>query len=166
MQLKVQIAEDAARGKKPASNPAGLPIEKQVQFYISQFEDIDAQQFSNPGEPIVVSGVISMGKGTAASDALVKIGRPAVPGLIGLLDDRRVTRSVGYMRIYDHNPQVLRYQDIVIKCIEAIVDVHFYSPSHSGSFLSNEDKQKHDGVVADVRAWWKAHGTGADIKGP
>ena len=165
-QLKVQIAEDAARAQKPVPDPGALPVDQQVQFYISQFEDIASPQFSNPGEPMVVNvGAPIMGKITAASDALVKIGRPALPALVALLDDRRITRSVGYQRTWDRHPQVLRYQDVAIKCLEAILDMHFYSPSSSGSFLSNEPKDKHDAVVTDVRTWWKVHGGESEIQG-
>lgn len=160
-QLTLQVRQDAQRAKAPPVDPATLALDQQVQYYVDHLCDIATDQMFDPGECPVLNG----GKATASSDALVKIGRPALPALVALLDDRRLTRFVGYFRTYDQHPKVLRYQDVAIKCIEAILDMHFYERSGTGYYLSTEKQDKHDKVVADVRSWWKDHGMDSAIKG-
>ena len=160
-QLKIQAGEDALRAKAVAVDPAKLPVEEQIRYYVDRLCETNGEQDSDPGE----CPVLGWGPRTEFSDALVKIGRPAVPALIALLDDRRLTRCVGYFRTFDQHPHVLRYQDVAIKCIEAIVDIRFYISSGSGFYLSKEKKETHDAVVADVRSWWTGHGMETAVKG-
>jgi hypothetical protein len=155
IQLRQQVMDDKALAQSPKTDPQKLPTKQQVQYYAARLADVHGMQFSNPGQCVV----LRFGPGTAISDALVKIGRPSLPALIDLLDDRRLTRSLGYHRMWDMQPWVLRYQDVAVTCIEAITNLRFYDSTCTGRYLSNEEPDYRQSVIADIRLWWKQHGS-------
>ncbi|MGA2068313.1 MAG: hypothetical protein ABSG86_25295 [Thermoguttaceae bacterium] len=86
---------------------------------------------------------------------LLEIGEPAVPALVGLLDDRRPIRSVGHWRDFWPERTVLRYQDAAIEILDELLPAPFYNRSSTGSYVSNESDEKRTNVIASVRAWYK-----------
>ncbi len=53
----------------------------------------------------------------------------------------------------------MRYQDIAVTCIEAITNLRFYDSTCTGRYLSNEEPDYRRKAIADVRLWWKQHGS-------
>lgn len=153
-QLAIQVREDVRLAAEPAVKPDDLPVDKQVDYYMARLPDVRGQQWSQPGH----CQTLGFGERTVASDALVKIGVPAVPALIGRLEDRRVTRSIGFWRNFSPSREVLRVQDVAVECIAAIVAVRFYEPSSTSSYLSNEKPEVRERVINDIQTWWKQHG--------
>jgi hypothetical protein len=148
--LKAQAGEDKQLAATAVADPEKLPVSERVAYYIARIPDVQGAQFSQPGHCMTVG----MGEGTKISDAIVKIGRPAVPALIEHLTDTRLTRSVGYWRIFSPSRIVLRAQDVSVQCIERIFDTPLYSPSSTSSYLSNEKPEIRDRVIANIKSWW------------
>ncbi len=86
-QLRQQVIDDKTLARSPKTDPQKLPTKQQVQYYAARIADVHGMQFSDPGDCVV----LGFGPGTAICNALVKIGRPSLPALIDLLDDRRLT---------------------------------------------------------------------------
>jgi len=156
--LRAQIEQEStipAEGEQPGK----LSPTQQVAYYIAHFPDVHGQQMGQPG----ICSVFSNGDDTKASDAVVKIGRPAVPQLIKALDDRRLTRSIGYWRNFDPHRTVLRVQDVALQCIQAILNMRFL-PSDL-SYLSTAQPQLHSNITADIETWWKQNGQKTPLQG-
>ena len=95
----------------------------------------------------------------------MKIGRPAVPALIEHLSDRRVTRSVGGGGMSNASLHVLRVQDIVLACIERILDLPFYRRYSTSSYFSTDTEAGRKQVIAEIRAWWEKNGAKSPVDG-
>ena len=160
-QLKAQVQQDGALRATEVDEPDRLPQDERIAYYLGRFPDVRGQQFCQPGQ----CQVLRMGERTKFSDAIIKIGRPAVPALIEHLSDRRVTRSIGYRRHFDSSRTVLRVQDVAVACIQKILDIPFYRRSSSSAYLSNERPGRRQKVVAEIRAWWGQFGHKSPLEG-
>ena len=73
-----------------------------------------------------------------------------IPAMMGLLDDRRPTRSVGQSL---NGGVVLRYCDVALEIIEAIAKQKFDRRTERGAFLSTADNKTREQIVSYVKAW-------------
>ena len=160
-QLEKQVVEDQKLAGSDVEDPGKLPLPQRINYYIARLPDVHGAQWSQPGHCVTYG----MGEGTQVSDALIKIGRPAVPKLIEHLDDRRLTRSIGFWRNFAPSRVVLRVQDVAVQCIEQIVDIRFYHSSSTSSYLSNEKEEKRRAVVEDIKEWWTTNGSKTPLEG-
>jgi len=159
--LAKQVVEDQKLTGSDVEDPERLPLPQRIDYYIARLPDVHGAQSFQPGH----CRTYGMGEGTKVSDALIKIGRPAVPKLIEHLDDRRLTRSIGFWRNFAPSRVVLRVQDAAVQCIEQIVDVRFYHSSGTSSYLSNEKEEKRRAVVEDIKEWWTMNGSKTPLEG-
>ncbi|MCI0379000.1 MAG: hypothetical protein L0215_15435, partial [Gemmataceae bacterium] len=160
-QLKPQIEEDKKLAAGAVKAPEKLPLAERIAYYLERFPDVRGEQFSDPG----FCSTVGMGEGTALSDAVVRIGRPAIPALIEKLNDRRLVRSVGWWRSYAKSRTVLRVQDVAIQCIHAILDQTFYERRSTSTYFSIEEPKTREKVIVDIKAWWKEYGHRPPIEG-
>ena len=160
-QLEKQVVIDEKLRAGDAADPEKLPVDQQIEYYLARLPDVHGMQISQPGH----CSAVGLDAGTTISDALVKIGRPAVPGLIDHLDDHRLTRSVGFSRSFAASRTVLRGQDVAVQCIEKILDIRFYEPSTSSSYLSNEKAEMRQAVIKDIQSWWTDYGNKPPLDG-
>ncbi|MHC4503128.1 MAG: hypothetical protein ACYTFI_07475, partial [Planctomycetota bacterium] len=160
-ELRKQVEEDKRLKASEVDDPEKLPVEERIRYYVARFPDVRGAQWSQPGHCMT----LRMGDRTKFSDAIVKIGRPAVPTLMEHLTDRQVTRSIGYWRNFAPHRTVLRVQDVAVQCIEAILEVNFYNASSTSSYLSNEDPKKREKVIAGIKSWWKENGHKSPLEG-
>jgi hypothetical protein len=143
--LRVMADEDEAF--KEPKDPAALPEPKRIEYYIFKLRDVAAQQFSTPGKCQVF-----MFTRDNAAWALRRIGKPAIPALLALLDDRRPTRSTADQMSGGY---VLRYGDVALQTIEAIAAQHFDTQTTRGSYLTNADATTRRVIVESVQDWWE-----------
>jgi hypothetical protein len=155
-ELAKQVEEDKRLAATEVKDPESLPPQERIACYIARFPEVCGEQRSIPG----ACGTTGMGERTRFSDAIVKIGRPAVPALIEHLSDRRVTRSVGgdgmAGRLY-----VLRVQDVALECTERILGLWF----HNGRYFSEENESERRQVIAEIQAWWDKNGAKSPVEG-
>jgi len=85
-----------------------------------------------------------------------KRGRPAVPDLMALLDDQRVTRSVSFRRSEDTRPVVLRVSDVALGLIEGISRCRFNTSGTRFKPFSLMNETQRRQIQEDVRRWWEA----------
>ena len=146
--------------KKPA-NIDGLDLEAKIKFHIHNLRDVEAYQFSQPGYCHVFGGFsfpdteISDDSDDLtynAANALRKIGEPAIPFLIEILEDRRPIRGVGYWRDFRPNRTVLRYQDAAIQIIDAIRSKNAYDRQTTSSYFSTELPEKRKEIIDALKA--------------
>ncbi len=164
--LKEQVEEDKKLGTGVVNELGALSEKERIAYCIARFPDVHGFQMSQPGHCMTISFFPdSTSKDTLISDTVVKIGRSAVPALIEHLGDKRLTRSIGFRRNFDPNRTVLRVQDVAVQCIEKIVDIRFYHPSTSSSYLSNEKPEVREKVIADLKAWWKENSDKSPLQG-
>ncbi|MEQ9066790.1 MAG: HEAT repeat domain-containing protein [Gimesia chilikensis] len=99
-----------------------LSIPEQITYHIYQLRNLVAYQFSQPGYPLIF-GLPRFEDDEEEYNPAVelrKIGEPAVPFLLNLLEDRRPIRSVSYWRYFVPTRNVLRYQDVAVAVLEEI----------------------------------------------
>lgn len=142
-----------------ASQPENGSLEKRIADNIARFPDVHGKQWSQPGS----CWTLGQGDDTRWSDAIVKIGRPAVPALIEHLSDRRLTRSIGYWRNFHPHRTVLRVQDVAVQCLEAILKMRFVP--NDQSYLSTASYPLQMRIIAQVRAWWTQNAKLSPLQG-
>ncbi|MHC4502329.1 MAG: hypothetical protein ACYTFI_03410, partial [Planctomycetota bacterium] len=89
-----------------------------------------------------------------ASEALVEVGRAAIPFLAEALDDFTPTRarSMRSDRVFRLN----RRMDVALLLIRLTSGCIFYSSSSTSHCFHSETPEKRASVVANVREWWAA----------
>lgn len=127
-----------------------LPLNERIAAHLEDFQEITEVQNIQTGEcPLLYDG-----ENTVASDAIVRIGKPAIPALITHLKDRRLTRSFGFRRNSEPRRIVLRVQDVAIRCIEAILTRNFYRRSSSSSYFSTEPIEAQEIIIDELKKSW------------
>lgn len=138
--------------KRP-KNVEGLDAKARIEFHIHNLRDVVAYQISQPGYCHVLNSFSKPSeKKYNAAIELRKIGAPAIPYLMELLEDRRPIRSVGYWRHFRPDRTVLRYQDAAIQIIDAIRSKPVYDRSDTGSYFSTEKPEKRKAIINALRA--------------
>jgi hypothetical protein len=146
--LEAMVVEDA-QWKEP-EDPERLNPQERIDYFVHHLRDVNCEQFFDPGMCNVLYGDKSK---YAAAIQLKEIGKPAIPALIALLEDRRPTRSVGFVRTYGRSCTVLRYQDAAIQILNELLPTRFYRRSGTGAYLSNEPAEHRERVVKNIKAW-------------
>jgi len=131
-QLERQVADDDRSANSAVANPESLPLAQRISYYSERFSDVRGLQISQPGH----CTTYGWGEQTKFSDAVIAVGLPALPELIERLEDRRLTRSIGYWRNFSPHRIVLRVQDVAVQAIEQIVSERFYEVRSSSSYFS------------------------------
>lgn len=145
--LKTQSLENAGV-QRTSEQLQVLSLNERIAAHIEDFQEINSVQYVQPGE----CDVLGNGNRTLSADAIVRIGRPALPLLIQHLEDRRLTRSIGFRRNFEPQRVVLRVQDVAIRCIETILKTSFYSRSSTSSYFSTESSELRRKVIEAVVA--------------
>ena len=158
--LRKQIVQDKELARW-ATDPNKLPLPRRVEYYVARWPDVHGVQFTQPGHCLCVG----WGQGTKLSNAVVAIGRPAIPVLIEHLTDRRLTRSIGFYRNFVPSRTVLRVQDVAVQCIDKILDIQFYRESSTSSYFSTEKPEVREAVIAAIKEWWAKHGSESPVQG-
>jgi hypothetical protein len=86
---------------------------------------------------------------------VIAIGLPAVDALIERLEDRRLTRSIGFWRSFAPHRTVLHVQDVAVQAIDKILDMDFYTAQTTSSYFSTEKPETRAKVIANIKAWWQ-----------
>ena len=132
-----------------------LPEEQRIAYYVFKLRDVAEQNSFDPGNCNVL---MSSRTPQSSAIALRKIGKPAVPVLIGLLDDRRPTRS--------HNTgfsghHVVRYCDAALQILDDISGQRFTHFDNrdvlggTGAFLSNAKPHDRNRITSRIKKWWE-----------
>ncbi len=156
-ELEKQAADDDRLAAAEIGAPERLPIKRRIEYDLDRLPEISGKLFMPP----------SLRHWPDASDmpqptkSLVEIGRPAVPGLIGHLKDRRLTRAA-WEHYVDGGFISLRCQDAALGCIETILDRTFYKPTRDSLYFSTESPAKRQAVIDDIETWWKNYSKAAD----
>ncbi len=131
----------------PPSDLKARPVAEQIAFWVPRLEQVAARQWTSPGECHVVHH-----RERSAAHELREIGKPAIPALIALLDDDRLTRSNGTR----HGPYgyILQFRDAAVQILETIANESFYQRTSTMGYLSNETPELQAQVLAKVKAWW------------
>ena len=132
-----------------------LTAEERVVHLVARLPEVRGDQYLLPGH----CELIGCGAGTVISDALVAVGRSAMPALVEHLDDVRPTKSKDA-----ESDRELLVQDVVIQCIERIVGIRFHSSS-SDPHLSNKQPEVSRSVIQDIKDWWTEYGGKSELEG-
>jgi len=145
------LAEMAAENRNfiEPENLQSLPTDKKINHYIFKLRDVAEQEMFVPGKCRVLYYPKTP---NSAAVALRGMGKTVIPAMIGLLDDRRPTRSVGLQM---NNAVILRYCDAALEIIEAIAQQKFDKRTERGAFFSTADDKTREQIVSDVKAWWE-----------
>ena len=130
-----------------------LPIDQKIAYNVHRLRDVVGFQCSQPGMCSVFSSLDPKGEACNAAIELRKIGRPVIPALIALLEDRRPIRSVGYWRDFHPTRTVLRYQDAAIQILNSLLPSEFYIRSSTAAYFSTEEPEVREAVIARIRNW-------------
>lgn len=161
--LKKQVEEEEKLAAHTLETLRGLTVQQRINYCIARFPEVRGSRWMSPGRCRVLgSRGGPMGGPTWFSDHIVTIGRPAVPKLIEHLADRRLTRSVSSGRF---RQVVLRAQDVALSCIEKIIEIDFYRPFSTLSYLSNEKPEVREKVIEEIKSWWKEYGHKTPLEG-
>jgi hypothetical protein len=153
--LRRMIAEDQAHMALSASNFARLQIEEQARELIYQLRDQNGHQVMTPGRCDIF---LSWSSPTnTAAHQLVRLGYPAVPQLIAVLDSETLTRSLGPIRFTDDPDFVLTVGDCAEAILQRITGKSFFVGRSGGDYLSNtymSAARKGSSVRKTAEAWW------------
>jgi len=145
--LLAMAAEDA-KFREP-DNPAGLSEQERIACLVFKLRDVRERSLDVPAKVRVLFCPTTPNSPAAA---LRKMGKAAVPALLGLLDDHRPTRSGDEGLNGDH---VLRYCDVALQILEALAVREFDKPRGRGRYLGNADKDTAEAIKQNVRTWWR-----------
>ncbi len=148
--LLEKMVEEDKQFREPKDITAQSEKER-IDYYVYKLRDLVEQEFFTPGNCNILWHPRTP---ESAALTLREIGKPAVPALIELLEDRRPTRSV---TIAMNGGVVLRYCDAALQIIEAIADKKFGDLRGTGTYLSTVDEKRRNKIVSRVRAWWVHH---------
>ncbi len=144
------MAQEDKRFVEPA-DPAKLSEKERLAWLVYKLRDVAEQDNMVPGKVQVLFYPHDAG---SAAVQLRKMGKAAVPTLIGLLDDRRPTRSVGNAL---NGGRVLRYCDVALEILEAMSGEVFDGRTWRGAYLSTASPAERTQIVGRVREWWTAN---------
>jgi hypothetical protein len=150
--LAQMLAEDSAF--RELEGVKAHPVHEQIEYWIYKLREVNAVQRSQPGHCHLLEGYVFRRDKSNAAHQLAGFGKAAVPALIGLLEDERLTRSYGFHRTFSPWRWVLRYQDAAVQILGAIANESFYVPRTTSSYFSNEDPAVRQSVAAKIRDWW------------
>jgi hypothetical protein len=153
--LLKMIAEDEAHARLPGKALKDMTKQEHIAELIFRLRDQHGVQWTQPGGCDIFYDDHNANDKTLKSPAgqLVDIGYDAVPALIEVLGDERLTRSVGFHRDYYFSHHVLRVGDCAIAVLARITGRSFWVPSSTFGGMVK------DGEVRAARkkaeAWWK-----------
>ena len=150
--LKKMIAED--RVWREPNNPEHLSLQERIKYHVHHLRDVNVYQTVQPGDCYLLSGFPSEYN---AAIELRSIGEPAIPHLIGLLNDCRPIRSVGFWRIFHPSRIVLRYQDAAIQILDKLLPQEAFDRAIINAYFSSTSRANQDKVTQQIEAWWKTH---------
>jgi hypothetical protein len=147
--LKRMVREDEVHDRKPAKPEKEMTRQERLAELIFQLRDQNGHQFDQPGRCDIF--LDPRGEKSPAHQ-LVAMGYDAVPQLIEVLDDDRLTRSVGYHRNFYFSHHVLRIGDCAEKILERIAGRSFWvrKTSNSAMLKDREDLA----TKKKIEAWW------------
>jgi hypothetical protein len=130
---------------------AKLETKKQISFLIDALQDVDARQMGQPG------GVDLAGDFRVA--ALIKIGDPAVPALINVLEkDERLTRSVHFWRDFAQTRTVMSVRETALTALMSILRVRVFQPRSTGDNFTSRGDEASKEPAQKLRAYWNEFG--------
>ncbi len=163
--LQEMVREDREHKVPMAFDDLGT--DEKVAELIFQLRNQNGQQWSQPGScDIFFSDDLLMDFGEKSADTpnvqpkvpspaqqLVDIGYDAVPQLIAALDDKRLTRSVGYHRNFYFSHHVLYVGDCAEQILSRIANRSFYQRRHTNAAMMKDGDSMT--VKAQVEEWWR-----------
>jgi hypothetical protein len=173
-ELEKQAAEDYELAEAATPTPERLRLERRIPYYLARLPEMH-KNADNTGGWWYDFEMFATRQAPLLSDRLVSIGRPAVPGLIEHLTDRRVTRLVHSRDCFEHRAIPLRGQDVALACIERILKMSFYQPPVDGkeqiydgngkvtlrpimAYFSMEPEANRQKVIGEITKWWATYG--------
>ena len=150
--MRTMIAEDEAHARtaKPLDS---MSDDEKARELIFRLRDQNGHQFSQPGSCDIFGDFGFAKHGDSPAHQLVKLGHPAVPALIEALDDKRLSRSVGFQRDFFFSHFVLTVGD----CAEAILG-RIAGRNFRVANTTSAAMQKDGQTVATrraIEAWWR-----------
>jgi hypothetical protein len=157
-----QIIDDLKRrqkkgtfGKAPPDNwPEDFEkwdTKKKTAFLIDALEEVDARQFSQPGD-VALSW-------DRRVDALIRLGDPVIPELLDVLEkDERLTRSVHFWRDFGRHRTVLSVREAALTALMSILHVSFFETNSTSDSLTARGKEGVEEVAKKLRTYWNEYG--------
>jgi len=144
---------DMAREDREFHQPADpnkLTGQAKIDYLVYKLRDLAVSTTFTPGKVRVLGHWLGGRTDDAHRPAadLREMGKQAVPALIDLLDDTRLTRSSPDFLSGIH---ILEYRDAAIQILGAITGRRFDA---GFEYLSTASDEKRNRAIADVRAWW------------
>jgi hypothetical protein len=122
--LDLMVKEDAARPVLPFEEIQKLPLEGKIDELIYALRDQNAIQGRQPGRCDIFWS--RNGTTNTAAHYLAAIGRPAVPKLIEALEDRRLTRSIGFHRSFYYSHSAMTVGECARQILERTSGENFH----------------------------------------
>src|SRR5262249_32673969 len=121
---------------------------------IFHLREQNGRQWSQPGscDIFLVVGAGGQMVGDSPAHQLVDIGYNAVPQLIEALEDKRLTRSVGFHRDFYFSHHVLRVGDCSLAVLERIACRSFWEGKYTNAAMIKDGEEKE--TRKRVQAWW------------
>ena len=131
---------------------AEFETKKQIAFLIDALDEVDARQHGQPG------GI------DLASDfrvaALIKIGDPAVPALIDVLEnDARLTRSVHVWRDFVRYRTVMSVRETALTALMSILRMRVFEARSTGDNFTSRGDEDAKAAAQMLRVYWKKFGS-------
>jgi hypothetical protein len=148
--LRTMVAEDAAH---PAVDLEKLAPAERVKELIFRLRDQNGHQYSQPGACDIFGDWGGAAKRTSPAHQLVELGHAAVPQLIGALEDKRPSRSVGYHRDFYFSHFVLTVGDCAEAILARISGRNFWKARTTSAAMQKDGATT--ATRAAIEAWWR-----------
>ncbi len=150
-ELLTQMIVEDTNWKEP-KNINQLTKDEKIKYHIYHLRNISSYQEGNG----INWSVFNTDKNVYnAAISLKKIGEPAIPYLINLLNDRRPICTIAYFRDFYPTRTVFRYQDAAIEILNEISKKDFYISECTDCYFSNATCDFREEKWNKIKDWYK-----------
>ena len=147
--LRKMLSEDEAHARKDVKALADMSREERIAELVFQLREQNGRQWSDPGS----CDIFQDPKGTnSPASQLVELGYDAVPALLGAVESKEFSRSVGWQRSFYYSHYVLSIGDCAIDILERIAARDFHRAGYAKA--TNSKEQIVAARKAAAQAWW------------
>src|SRR5262249_628275 len=130
-------------------------VDEWIEYYTYHLRDLRCTAAPMPNHCDVLSPITTEYGSYNAAIPFSRLGLDAVPVLLDMLEDRRPTRSVVFLRTNEKRKAVLRNQDVAVQILDKLLPAKFYQPTNAFPQLSQEFAEIRRKYITFVRGWYK-----------
>ena len=151
--LRKMVKED--KDWKEPNDITVLSTDEQILYWVYKVRDITLRSPFNPSYTRFIDWESRHRKPKHAGWKLLEIGKPAIPVLIKMLNDRRPTRTSGYHKFGYRSRTIQRYQDVALEILEKIFSNKFDKQRWGTTYFSDTSPEYRQKIIDEIKSYWE-----------